>query len=92
MSGIENFDEWLDELPDEDVDGFEDTVHSEGIKYANSMNDETCRNCLTGFMGDNPHEWAEDAVESITANCKTRNEAKKVVMTVVSRALEVLNA
>ena len=91
MIDIEQYDEWLEQLPDEDVEGFEDKVHEEGVKFAAEINDETCRNCLLGFTGDNPREWSEDAVESITTNCKTRKEAKKVVMTVVSRTLEALD-
>lgn len=90
MSLLEEFDEWLDQLPDEDIDGFEDMAHEQGIKWAKERNDEQAMTCLTSFYGDNPREYAEDAVESITTNCKTNREAKLVVMTVISAALDAL--
>jgi hypothetical protein len=64
MSLIKGFDEWLDQLPDEDIDGFEDMAHELGVKWAKEHNDEQALTCLTSFSGDNPREYAEDAVES----------------------------
>ncbi len=90
MSLAEEFNEWLEQLPDEDIDGFEDMAHEQGLKWAKAHNDDTAANCLTSFSGDNPREYSEDAVESITTNCKSNREAKQVIMTVISATLEAL--
>lgn len=84
------FNTWFDELPDDDINGFEEAVHAAGIKLADSEKDGMMRNCLLGFYGDNPTAWAEDAVETIASNCKGETEARRVVFTVVNAALTAL--
>ena len=81
---------WLDQLPDDDIDGFEGAVHAAGIRLAESEKDGMMRNCLVGFFGDNPTAWAEDAVQTIATNCKGETEARRIVFTVVNDSLAAL--
>ena len=89
LSGSQ-FKEWLEQLPDQDVDGFEEAVHTAGAAFSERENDGMVRNCISGFYGDNPYVWAEDSVQTISTNCKGSAEARRVVVTVVSEALTTL--
>ena len=89
LSGGE-FKDWLEQLPDEDVEGFEDAVHAAGVEFSKRENDGMMRNCISGFYGDNPYVWAEDSAQSISTNCKGAAEARRIVVTIVNEALEVL--
>ena len=84
------FKEWLEQLPDQKVDGFEEAVHAAGAAFSERENDGMVRNCISGFFGDNPYIWAEDSVQTISTNCKGSAEARRVVVTVVSEALTAL--
>ncbi len=89
LSGSQ-FKAWFDQLPDEDIDGFEEAVHAASIMLAEGEKDGMARNCLLGFFGDNPSAWAEDAVQTISTNCKGTIEARRIVHTVVNDALIAL--
>ncbi len=87
MINVRQFSEWIERLPDEDVDGFEDAVHAAGAAFAESEHDGMMRNCISGFYGDNPAAWAEDSAQSIASNCKGVTEAHRIVVAIVSDAL-----
>jgi|GEM_PF-5057622 len=89
LSGSQ-FKEWLEQLPDQEVDGFEEAVHAAGAAFSERENDGMVRNCISGFYGANPYIWAEDSVQTIATNCKGSAEARRVVITVVSEALTTL--
>ena len=90
MLNNSQFKAWFDQLPDEDIDGFEEAVHAAGIRLAERERDGMARNCLMGFFGDNPSAWAEDAFQTISTNCKGTAEARRIVHTVVNDALIAL--
>ena len=90
MVSSNQFKEWLEQLPDQKVDGFEEAVHAAGAAFSERENDGMVRNCISGFYGDNPYIWAEDSVQTISTNCKGSAEARRVVVTVVSEALTAL--
>ena len=87
MVSVRQFSGWVERLPDEDVDGFEDAVHAAGADFAERERDGMVRNCLSGFYGDNPAAWAEDSAQSIASNCKGAAEAHRIVVAVVRDAL-----
>ena len=87
MISVRQFSGWVERLPDEDVDGFEDDVHAAGATFAESEHDGMMRNCMSGFYGDNPAAWAEDSAQSIASNCKGAAEAHRIVVAVVRDAL-----
>lgn len=91
MSRVIDFETWLEQLPDVDIDGFEDAVQGEGVTWAKAHNDVTAEACLTSFFSDNPHEWAENAFDSICSNCKGDTEARVLIMTIVDKALTLVN-
>lgn len=84
------FKEWLEQLPDQQVDGFEEAVHAAGEAFSECEHDGMIRNCISGLYGENPYVWAEDSVQTISTNCKGNAEARRIVVTVVSEALTAL--
>lgn len=52
------FKEWLEQLPDQQVDGFEEAVHAAGEAFSECEHDGMIRNCISGLYGENPYVWA----------------------------------
>ncbi len=88
----EEFERWLSSLPDVEIANFEETALKEGLAWVEETCDVLAETCFEDFCtgGNNPKEWAEDAVEMISTTCKRLDEAIEVVQCVVTRTLECL--
>jgi hypothetical protein len=87
------FREWLESLPDEEIESFEATALEEGLAWVEETCDVLAETCFEDFCtgnGNNPREWADEAVEMISTTCKRLDEAIEVVQCVVTRTLERL--
>lgn len=82
--------EWLETIPDEDIEGFEETAHKFAYKYTEETGDVTARQCLTSFFGENPREWIEEAEEMISHNCKTEHEARILLQRLYKEVMQML--